>query len=140
MGSEPGYLLDTNMLSYIASGRSEMARSRMKEVQGRSALMLSAISEGELRYGLARKPEALRLQKGVLELLSWLSIVAWDSEAAQAFAVLKNGLVRQGKVLSVMDALIAAHALSTGAILVTHDMAFGQVPGLRGLEDWATDL
>ena len=32
------------------------------------------------------------------------------------------------------------HAVALGAILVTNDRAFLQIPNLPGLENWATDL
>jgi predicted nucleic acid-binding protein len=35
---------------------------------------------------------------------------------------------------------IAAHAVSLGAVLVTNDKAFHQVPDLVDIENWATDL
>jgi len=38
-------------------------------------------------------------------------------------------------VLAPLDLLIAAHALGVGAVLVTKDQAFGQVPDLA-IEDW----
>jgi tRNA(fMet)-specific endonuclease VapC len=41
----------------------------------------------------------------------------------------------QGKSLAQLDLLIATHALSVGAILVTNDRAFSQVPDLV-VEDW----
>ena len=44
-----------------------------------------------------------------------------------------------GIPLSTIDMLIAAHAISVDAILVTHDKAFRQVKALRTV-DWATDL
>jgi predicted nucleic acid-binding protein len=36
--------------------------------------------------------------------------------------------------------LIAAHAASIGAVLVTRDGAFRQIDGLAGVENWAPDL
>jgi tRNA(fMet)-specific endonuclease VapC len=42
---------------------------------------------------------------------------------------------RKGKPLSSEDLMIAAHALSLGLTLVTHDAAFSFVDGLRN-EDW----
>jgi predicted nucleic acid-binding protein len=39
-----------------------------------------------------------------------------------------------------MDMLIAAHAISSGAVLVTRDRAFAHVEGLAGMVNWATDL
>ncbi len=44
------------------------------------------------------------------------------------------------RVLSALDMLIAAHAISTNATLVTGDKAFAQVEDLRPPVNWATDL
>jgi len=38
---------------------------------------------------------------------------------------LRANLQRQGKTLAPLDLLIAAHALSADAVLVTNDRAFG---------------
>jgi tRNA(fMet)-specific endonuclease VapC len=50
-----------------------------------------------------------------------------------------------GKPLGNLDMLIAAHAVSVGAILVTNDKAFLdvaylQVSGLSATVNWATEL
>jgi predicted nucleic acid-binding protein len=39
-----------------------------------------------------------------------------------------------------MDMLIAAHAVSVGAVMVTNDNAFGFVDDLHARVNWATDL
>jgi predicted nucleic acid-binding protein len=39
-----------------------------------------------------------------------------------------------------MDLQIAAHAIATGAVLVTNDKAFAQVDELHATVNWATDL
>ena len=49
-------------------------------------------------------------------------------------------LEAMSKTLGPLDMQIAAHAISLGAILVTNDRAFHQVPDLLGVENWATDL
>ena len=40
-------------------------------------------------------------------------------------------LDRQGRVLPAQDILIAAHALQTNALVLTHDAHFQEIPGLR---------
>jgi tRNA(fMet)-specific endonuclease VapC len=41
------------------------------------------------------------------------------------------------KVLSLLDLMIAAHAIAAKAVLVTHDQAFSRVPdGVLAVEDW----
>jgi len=41
-----------------------------------------------------------------------------------------------GKVIGAMDLLIAAHAVSSGAVLVSQNLReFQRIPGLK-LEDW----
>ncbi len=98
-------------------------------------LCVSAITEGELLFGLARRPKATRLNAGVLQFISRVGVLPWDRRVAAAYGDLRADLQRRGKTLQPMDLLIAAHAVSAGATLVTNDAAFGQVVGLT-VEDW----
>ena len=135
------YLLDTNTLSYISIDRSPEARRMMNRAMGDHTIAISAMTEGEVLFGLAKNPgaKAARLRASVDLLFPILLILPWDSAAAHAYGTLRAHLSAVGKPFSTMDTLIAAHALSLDAILVTHDNAFHQVNGLRTV-DWATDL
>ena len=93
------------------------------------------ITEGELRYGLARKPEAKNLHKVVQEFLKRVEVLAWNSDAAQHYGNLRAELETKGNSLGVFDMQIAAHAFSIGATLVTNDQAFKRVKKLK-VEDW----
>lgn len=133
------YLLDSNMVSYIANGRSPLARRILNQTLRHHSIAISAIVEGEILYGIARKPGAALLRISVETLLADLRSLPWDSAAARAYGTVRAQLSAAGKPLSAVDMLIAAHALSLDAILVTHDNAFQQVLSLRTV-DWATDL
>ncbi len=98
-------------------------------------LCLSVITEGELLFGLARRPEATRLNFGVQQFLARVEVLPWDSKAAAAYGRLRADLQRQRLGLAPLDMLIAAHALSAQAVLVSNDPAFLQIAGLA-LEDW----
>ena len=52
-------------------------------------------------------------------------------ETADIFGTVKDGLRRQGTPLPINDVWIASHALETGSVLVTYDMHFNRVQGLR---------
>ena len=61
----------------------------------------------------------------------------WDARAAERFAELQALLLGQGTPIGQNDTLIAAHALSLGATLVTNNAKhFGRVPGLS-MANWA---
>lgn len=134
------YLLDTNTVAHIVSGRSQAARRAMSKQIGHSVLAISAITEAEMLYGLAKKPGATRLRAAIEALFSMIRILPWDSDAAKAYATLRARMSAAGKSLSNMDMLIAAHAVATNAILVTSDEAFLQVEALRPTLNWATDI
>jgi len=57
----------------------------------------------------------------------------WKTEF---WAALRTVFEKAGKSLGAMDMLIAAHAESCGAILVTNDKAFYNVRKFLSLEDW----
>jgi tRNA(fMet)-specific endonuclease VapC len=74
----------------------------------------------------------------VRELLRRLDALPWDSAAADRYGTVRAAMTRHGKTLAPLDLLIAAHALSVGAVLVTNDRAFGLVAELP-IEDWSVE-
>lgn len=134
------FLLDTNTASYILSGRSPAARQRMGEVQSYAGVAISAITHGEIQFGLEKKPDALRLRAAVETFLESVKILPWDESVAPDFGKLRVGMEAAGKPLSALDMLIAGHALALGATLVSHDRAFLHAGSMLQMVDWATDL
>ncbi|MDR2837263.1 MAG: type II toxin-antitoxin system VapC family toxin [Azonexus sp.] len=127
------YMLDTNAVSHFIKSHPVVSRRIMATPM--SALCLSAITGGELMFGLAKMPEAKRLQQVIAELLRRVDVLPWDERAMRCYGSVRAGMARRGNVLGPLDMLIAAHALAADAVLVTHDAAFGRVDGLR-VEDW----
>lgn len=132
------FMLDTNMVSYLIRGSSPTLKARLLTVP-MAQLCVSAVTQGELVYGLARRPEASALKAAVRELLVRLEVLPWDSPAAEHYGALRASLERMGTPLGNLDTLIAGHALAADAVLVTNDQAFGRVVGLR-IEDWTMEV
>ena len=98
-------------------------------------LAISAVTEGELRYGLARFPQATRLQLLIKEFLLRVAVLPWDSDSAQQYGLLRAALEREGQPIGNLDMMIGAHALALKLTLITNDDAFDRIRGLR-VEDW----
>ena len=131
------YLLDTNTISQLI--RAHPTVSRRVTTTPMASLRMSAITQGELLFGLARRPEATRLHLAVRELLRRVDVLPWDSAAAECYGTIRAAMTRLGRVLAPLDLLIAAHALSLGTVLVTNDRSFSMVDALP-IEDWSTEL
>jgi tRNA(fMet)-specific endonuclease VapC len=101
-----------------------------------SAVGISVITEAELRFGVARLPQAAKLGRAVEEFLIRVEVLPWDSEAAQRYAQLRAALEEHGEPMGNLDLMIAAQALAEGVILVTNDRVFRRVRGLK-VEDWS---
>lgn len=134
------YLLDTNTVSYIIKGRSPAARARLEALDNKHLICISAITEAELRYGIAKRPAAHKLHAAVEAFLLKLHILPWASDEAAAYGILRAQLEAAGTTLSEMDMLIAAQALAQSAVMVTSDKAFLQIPALTQTVNWASDL
>ncbi|MGA9628107.1 MAG: type II toxin-antitoxin system VapC family toxin [Bryobacteraceae bacterium] len=128
------YLLDTNIASYVIKGNIPAVRRRIVQVP-MAQLAISAVTEGELRYGAARRPDAARLRTIVDEFLLRMTILPWDSEAARHYGQIRAELERKGQPMGNLDTMIGAHALASGAVLVTNDRAFTRIRELK-VEDW----
>ncbi len=127
------YLLDTNAASY-AINKKNVAMDRHLARVAMVELGISAVTEGELRYGAARSGSA-PLQATVEQFLLGVTIFAWDSEAAKEYGRLRSAMEHEGRVMGSLDMMIAAHAMELGLILVTVDRAFARIRRLR-MEDW----
>jgi tRNA(fMet)-specific endonuclease VapC len=134
------YLLDTNTVSYIVRGRSPAARARLQALNAGDVACISSITEAEVRYGLARRPQAHTLRAAIEGLLFKLPILPWGSPEAAAYGNLRAKLEAAGTVLSELDLLIAAQAIAANAVLVTNDRALARIKDLHGTVNWATDI
>jgi tRNA(fMet)-specific endonuclease VapC len=126
------FLLDTNICIDYVDGRSELARERVRE-NFKSGLSVSAITAAELLVGPKESEDREHDIEKVEQFLTVVKTLDFDYLAAETYAA----LVRQiGIRRRSFDRLIAAHALSLGAILVTNNEAdFADVPGLK-VENW----
>ena len=127
------YLLDTNTISDLV--RSDPRVGAVAATRPMASLVTSAVTEGELRFGLVRRPEAARIHTAMREIMRRIEVLPWDRSAALCYAHLRADLEDRGRPLAALDMLIAAHAISLSAILVSADKAFRQVNGLV-VENW----
>jgi len=82
------YLLDTNTASYIIKGNIPAVHRRLKRVPI-SQVFLSSVTEGELRYGVAKRA-ATKLQRLVEEFLLRVTVLPWDSDAAKQYGQVRR--------------------------------------------------
>ncbi|HXU45087.1 MAG TPA: type II toxin-antitoxin system VapC family toxin [Thermoanaerobaculia bacterium] len=128
------YLLDSNVFVDIFSARPEVTR-RFTALSP-EAILLSSIVAAELRFGAdksaKRESNHLRLER----LIAEVTPVDFDLAAAAEYGRIRADLERRGTPIGPNDLLIAAHALSLGAVLVTDNVdEFGRVKGLM-IENW----
>jgi tRNA(fMet)-specific endonuclease VapC len=128
------YLLDTNTVSYIINGTFPHVRERLLKVPI-SAVGISVVTEAEMRFGVARLPQATKVAIVVEEFLLRVEVLPWDSPAARQYARLRAALEEHGEPMGNLDLMIAAEALAVDAILVSNDRVFRRVKGLK-VEDW----
>jgi tRNA(fMet)-specific endonuclease VapC len=128
------YLLATNTASYVIKGNVPSVRHRLVQVP-MAQVFISSVTDGELRYGVARRPGTTKVQQIVEEFWLRVTVLPWDSEAAKQYGNLRADLERLRQPMGNLDIMIGSHALAVGAILVTNDRAFARIKNLK-VEDW----
>lgn len=128
------YMLDTNTAS--AALRGDAGIDARLERLDPAQWCISAVTRAEMRYGVALKPEATKLARTVEAFLRASTTAPWDRAAADAHGVLRAQLRRAGKPIGDFDEMIAAHALSLGAVLVTDNTRHFQMVDGLAIENW----
>lgn len=122
----PEFLLDTNCCIYLLSRTRPVLEAKVARCRSES-VGISAIVGAELIVGFSDADPKL---KAMLErFLREFPIQPFDEKAARTYARVP---FRRGK----LDRLVAAHALSLDATLITNNLRdFADVPGLK-LQNW----
>lgn len=132
------YMLDTDICSYIIRQHDPRLLATMQtRARSGAEISISVVTYAELRLGAERLPSTARHNEMIRAFCARLSaIVAWDKSAADEYARLQAGLLESGKPIGRNDAMIAAHAIQMGFILVTNNRRhFSRVLNLQ-LENW----
>ncbi|MFN3468764.1 MAG: type II toxin-antitoxin system VapC family toxin [Novosphingobium sp.] len=120
------YLLDADCSIYAMLGTHPALRERLADCRP-DEVGISAVSFAEIVMGenLGHPPD----REVIEDFVSVVPVLPFDEAAARAYARLPFKRAR-------FDRLLAAHALSIGAIVVTNNEAdFADVPGLV-VENW----
>lgn len=128
-------MLDTNIISYLLKSRDMNLIDTFERISVDSTIAVSAITVAELFYGVKKK-QSLKLEAAVREFLYPLEKFAFDENAAFVYGELRTILEAKGEVIGAHDMLIAAHAQSMDAVLITNNMRkFERIKDLK-LENW----
>ncbi|MDB5660284.1 MAG: PilT protein domain protein [Cypionkella sp.] len=127
-------MLDTNIVSDLVRNPQGPVTRHIVRV-GSEAVCVSIITAAELRYGCARKGSG-KLLAHVEAILGSIPVLAFDVPADAEYGGMRAELEAVGRPIGPNDLLIAAHAYSLGAVLVTANTGeFSRVRGLE-IENW----
>lgn len=133
------YLPDTNAYSAYLAGRSPQLTERMQRAFAAGELRLSVMVLAELTFGAEKIRTKLgdtRFTRRVEALRKQLEVEPLRESFGENYAAVRLHLESSGQKIGDRDIIIAAHALSMGAIMVTRNVSeFKRVPGLK-VEDW----
>ena len=125
------YMLDTNICSYILKDHPAAVKQKFEEV-GPENICISSIVLAELYYGAARHPKGVVIRREIADFVSRLVVLPWDEVAADHYGAIRAALEKAATLVGAMDMLIAAHAKSCGATLVSNNLReFDRIKGLK---------
>ena len=135
-------LLDTNILSELMRPAPEKGVEQWLTDQPDASVFISAITEAELRYGVALLPTGKRRSTLAAVIEDMLGedftgrILPFDSAAAVAFAEIAANRRQAGRPIAQADAQIAAIARSRGAALATRNVPDFEGCGIELVNPW----
>jgi len=134
----PGYMLDTDICSYIMKRSNQALLRRLQQVPV-SDVCISVITKSELLFGVEMSSRRQQDEIALNALLPYVDVLDFPDEAAPHYANIRAHLKTRGTMIGANDLFIAAHARSLGMTLVTNNtQEFSRVPDLT-LENWTVD-
>ena len=128
------YMLDTNILSDLIRNPQGRAARRIAKV-GETSVCTSIVVAAELRYG-CEKSGSTKLRKAVEDLLGEIDVLPFEAPADANYGAIRASLEAAGTPIGGNDLLIAAHAKTLGATIVTaNTQEFRRVRDVK-VENW----
>lgn len=131
-------MLDTNICIYVLKNHSDKLRHKFKVIKD---ICISSVTYGELCFGIENGDNNLKEERWrQLEIFTQrLLIDSLDENAGKHYGSIRAKLKKDGAPIGNNDLLIAAHARSINAVLVTNNIReFNRVPNLV-VENWISD-
>jgi tRNA(fMet)-specific endonuclease VapC len=126
------FLIDTNIAIHARDG-TDSVLDKLAEHDGE--VLLSSLSLAELQRGVFKDSKFTALRQARLDvLLPAMPVIPFDASAALAYGrIIAQCGWAKGRDF---DRMIAAHAISSGSVLVTdNETDFRDIPGLT-VENW----
>ena len=128
------FMLDTDLCVYLINERDAALKDKFDA--NAAYICISSITYAELCFGVAHSTQVERNARELGAFCLRLDILPFDTEAGVHYGHIRHVLSRHGHLIGANDLLIAGHARSVGATLVTNNVReFGRVPDLV-VENW----
>ena len=129
------HMLDTDTCSYIIRERPASVLERFRQLT-MEQLCISVVTYAELLYGVERS-SSKRINRPIVDdFVRHLDVIAWDEAAAEQYGKIRADLEARGEPIGAMDMMIAAHAKSIKAVLITNNQKhFARIKRLM-IENW----
>lgn len=135
-------ILDTNVISESTTKAPNARVMAWLDDQTVETLYLSAVTVGEIRYGIATMPAGRRRD----EFAEWLKnytvptfagrILPYDLEATAHYARLMSTARASGLAIATADGMIAATAAAVGFAVATRDTSPFEAAGVPIIDPW----
>ncbi len=128
-------MLDTNTCIFVIRRQPAVVLERLLRCEV-GDVGISSITLAELRFGAAKSRHREKNTQALDEFVVPLEVAPFDENAAHSYGDIRHDLEKAGTPVGAMDMLIAAHAVSLGAVLVTNNTReFGRISRLE-VVDW----
>jgi len=128
------FILDTDTCIYALKQDENVLEQLLSKP--REDVLVSVITEAELRTGAAKSTSPVKTLHLVENFLRPLTLIDFTSDDAIAYAGVRAKLERAGKPIGPLDTLIASQAVGRKLTLVTNnEREFRRVTGLA-IANW----
>ena len=128
------FVLDTNTCIYALKRQGRVVEHLREHAP--DDVGVTIVTVAELWFGALKSARPSLTRHEMDGFLEAFEVLAFEREAAEAYASIRFELERTGRPIGERDMLIASIALAQGLVVVTHNLSeFARVPGLKS-EDW----